>query len=425
LIWEGPIPTGQYKSEYYDLLAFSFWITYRVFSFYSVCKLCKASFLNIHFHDAQGFPSDNSDNEWDNAITRQYGRGHEDGHARDFQDMDVDVNVIEAVQHAFHVYDSLEVAEDGIDHDDLNGDARDKIAGEGSEMRPIHADEGEVLDAQYVDGDVPNVGGHATNAASSTTHAVLKDNATTPLFAEVQLSCLTSTLLILNCLRIHGASNALISELFMLLSKSVLPPINCLSTNKYMASKMLSKLGLAYELIHACPDRCMLFRSLGSEHIMSCLKCQKPKFKRVEKSLVLVKVLCYFPLILRLKRVYSTPVMAELMTWHRQSRSTYELIRHVVDSLQWKWVEQQFPNFANEDRNIRLAMATDGINPYGVKRSNWSAWPICLLNYNVPSWLTTKKHFIILSMIIPRKESVTCETFDVYLQPCNSCRRAT
>jgi hypothetical protein len=56
----------------------------------------------------------------------------------------------------------------------------------------------------------------------------------------------------------------------MLLSKSVLPSINCLPSSKYMASKMLSQLGLAYELIHACPDGCMLFRGVGSEEIMNC-----------------------------------------------------------------------------------------------------------------------------------------------------------
>jgi hypothetical protein len=40
-----------------------------------------------------------------------------------------------------------------------------------------------------------------------------------------------------------------------------------------------------------------------------------------------------------------------------------------------------------------------------------------LLNYNVPPWMTTKKHFIILSLIIPGKKSITGEHFDVFLQP--------
>jgi hypothetical protein len=150
---------------------------------------------------------------------------------------------------------------------------------------------------------------------------------------------------------------------------------------------------------------------------MRCTKCHKPRFKRVGKSLVPTKVLRYFLLIPRLKRMYSTPVMAVLMVWHRLGRSTDGLIWHVIDSLQWKWVDEQLGDFGKEDRNVRLRLATDRVNPYGVKRSNWSTWPVCLLNYNVPLWLTMKKHFIMLSMIIPGKKSVTCETFDVYIQP--------
>jgi hypothetical protein len=114
--------------------------------------------------------------------------------------------------------------------------------------------------------------------------------------------------------------------------------------------------------------------------------------------------------------MYSTPAMAASMVWHRLGHSSDGLICHVVDSLQWKWVDEQLGDFGMEDRNIRLGLATDGVNPYGVKRSTWSTWPVCLLNYNVPSWLTMKKHFITLSMIIPGKDSVTCETFDVYIE---------
>jgi hypothetical protein len=46
------------------------------------------------------------------------------------------------------------------------------------------------------------------------------------------------------------------------------------------------------------------------------------------------------------------------------------MIRHVVDSIQWQWVDQNLGNFGEEDKNIRLGLATDGVNPYGVKSSN-------------------------------------------------------
>jgi hypothetical protein len=86
-------------------------------------------------------------------------------------------------------------------------------------------------------------------------------------------------------------------------------------------------------------------------------------------------------------------------------------------TLQWKWVDEQLGDFGNKDRNVRLGLVTGGMNFYGVKRSNCNTWPVCLLKYNVPSWLTIKKHFIMLSMIIPGKKLVSCKTFDFYIQP--------
>jgi hypothetical protein len=40
-----------------------------------------------------------------------------------------------------------------------------------------------------------------------------------------------------------------------------------------------------------------------------------------------------------------------------------------------------------------------------------------LLNYNLPPWLSTKKFFVMLCLLIPGKQSVTSECFDVYLEP--------
>ena len=40
-----------------------------------------------------------------------------------------------------------------------------------------------------------------------------------------------------------------------------------------------------------------------------------------------------------------------------------------------------------------------------------------LLNYNIPPWLSTKKFFIMLALLIPGKQSVTSEFFDVYMEP--------
>jgi hypothetical protein len=42
---------------------------------------------------------------------------------------------------------------------------------------------------------------------------------------------------------------------------------------------------------------------------------------------------------------------------------------------------------------------------------------VTLLNYNLPPWLCTKKFFILLTLLIPGKQSVTSEHLDVYLEP--------
>jgi hypothetical protein len=341
--------------------------------------------------------------------------------------MDNDINIYEAVHSAFQMYDNLAEAgptipEDPIqahegvqDHHDGSSSGSERTGS--TERGQPQAQQHEEPPDMHVDDDIPRPLEEDATDFQTAAQSILEDSSTTPLFTDAQLSCLSATLLLLNCLRVHGASNALINELFTLLSQSVLPTVNSLPTREYSASKMLRQLGLGYEMIHCCQDGYMLFWGVGSELLDRCTKCGKARYRRVGKSLVPVKILRYFHLIPRLQRMYSIPFMAGLQTWHRHGRSTDGMIRHVVDSIQWQWIDQNLGDFGEEDRNIRLGLATDGVNPYGIKSSNWSSWLVCLLNHNFPSWFTTKKHFILLSMIIPGKESVTCETFDVYLQP--------
>jgi hypothetical protein len=49
--------------------------------------------------------------------------------------------------------------------------------------------------------------------------------------------------------------------------------------------------------------------------------------------------------------------------------------------------------------------------------STWSTWPMMLLNYNLPPWLSTKNFFVLLALLIPVKQSVTSKVFDVYMEP--------
>jgi hypothetical protein len=40
-----------------------------------------------------------------------------------------------------------------------------------------------------------------------------------------------------------------------------------------------------------------------------------------------------------------------------------------------------------------------------------------LLNYNLPPWLNRKNFFVLLALLIPGKQLVTLELFDVYMEP--------
>ena len=104
------------------------------------------------------------------------------------------------------------------------------------------------------------------------------------------------------------------------------------------------------------------------------------------------------------------------MTAHARLASTDDTMRGAYDSHQWKFINWRWWNeFAKGDRNLRLGLASDGVNPFSVKRSTHSMWPVLIINYNLPPWMTTKKHFIMLSLIIPGKRFVTSDCFDTYM----------
>lgn len=80
-------------------------------------------------------------------------------------------------------------------------------------------------------------------------------------------------------------------------------------------------------------------------------------------------VMWYLPVIDRLKHLFSNPREAELMRWHAENRKqNNKQIRHPADASQWKNFDLMYPEFAKETRNVRFALGTDGMNPFGEKK---------------------------------------------------------
>ena len=140
----------------------------------------------------------------------------------------------------------------------------------------------------------------------------------------------------------------------------------------------------------------MLFRR-PYEKDVRCPKYNKARYKDEEKNIY--KVLRHFPLIPRLKHMFQTPVIFELMVWHSKNRSIDNMVRHPCDSKAWQHVHDKVDlTFGEDERNVHMGLAADGANPFKLQRSTWSTWPMMLFNYSIPPWVTTKNFFFYVSL---------------------------
>ena len=172
-----------------------------------------------------------------------------------------------------------------------------------------------------------------------------------------------------------------------------LPKGSALPRNFHEAKKLVKSVGVGYTSIHACENDCILYWK-EHENSNSCPKCNVSRWKSEKMSLdgkreykIPKKVLRYFPIKKRLQRLFVSSKTASLTRWHDEHRINDGLLRHPADSPLWKDFDKKHPEFAADSRNIRLAFATDGFNPYRTMKLSYSIWPchftlIVVLIYN-------------------------------------------
>ena len=78
-------------------------------------------------------------------------------------------------------------------------------------------------------------------------------------------------------------------------------------------------------------------------------------------------VMWYLLVFDRLRRLFANPKVAELMTWHKWPGD--DKMHHPADGSQWKKFDSNDKEFADQPRNIRFALSTDGMNPFGETRN--------------------------------------------------------
>ncbi|KAK1662791.1 hypothetical protein QYE76_050950 [Lolium multiflorum] len=173
---------------------------------------------------------------------------------------------------------------------------------------------------------------------------------------------LGSTLELLQWKAENGVTDSGFGKLLTIIKRK-LPRGNELPASTYEAKKIVCPLGLDVQKIHACINDCILYRG-EYENLDACPVCTALRYKirrddpgDVEgerpRKRVPAKVMWYAPIIPRLKRLFRNKEHARLLRWHKEDRKKDVMLRHPADGSQWRKIDREFPNFAQDARNLR------------------------------------------------------------------------
>jgi hypothetical protein len=184
---------------------------------------------------------------------------------------------------------------------------------------------------------------------------------------------------------------------------------------------------LKVEKIHACKNDCILYRGPEYKDLEKYPICILDRFNRSKdiddddncnrnrRKDGHKKVFWYFSIIPHLKRWFANK-KPELLRWHKEKhKQDARMIRHPVDTTQWRNIDSQNPKFVVDLSNIRIAMSIDGMNSF-INSSTHSTWPIVLTILNLPSWLFNKQKYIMMSGLIPGPQQPGND-IDTYFTP--------
>ena len=124
----------------------------------------------------------------------------------------------------------------------------------------------------------------------------------------------------------------------------------------------------------------------------------------------------YFPLTLRLQRLYALEATIESMRWHDDHFVEDGEMRHCFDSPTWKHFNAMHPSLAVESHDVILGLCTNGFQQFMQFWSQHSSWPVILTPYNLPLEMCIKEQYMFLTAIVLSPRNLK-DKLDVYLQP--------
>jgi hypothetical protein len=85
------------------------------------------------------------------------------------------------------------------------------------------------------------------------------------------------------------------------------------------------------------------------------------------------------------------------MTWHKKGkRYNADKLVHPSDSEAWTRFDGIHREKADETRNVRVALATDLFNPYGLMAATYTCWPVFVIPSSSPWRMLSKTEHIIV-----------------------------
>jgi hypothetical protein len=158
--------------------------------------------------------------------------------------------------------------------------------------------------------------------------------------------------------------------------KSMLPMDNELPASMYKTKKVVCAPGLELQKIHACPNDCIVYHGEEYENLNACSVCSALRYKirrddprdvegECPRKRDPAKVMWYAPIIPQLKCLFKNKEHAKLLRWHKKGSKKDAMLRNPADGSQWRKIEREFPNFADDAQNLRFGLSTNDMNPFG------------------------------------------------------------
>ena len=126
----------------------------------------------------------------------------------------------------------------------------------------------------------------------------------------------------------------------------------------------MKDIGMDYQTIDACPNDHIIYYGQHASKT-ECPQCLISRYRtdQVTKR-VPRKVLWHIPIIPRLQRLFRCESIAQFMDYRARKRSEYGVLRMPVDGSSFREIEEKWADFKDEPHNVRISLATDGVNPF-------------------------------------------------------------